>query len=227
VEIAAVMNANKEVVRESDTQVRVYGFDVALSGLLDSTQSGNIKIEVDPDALRNAATIAGSTGFSAQVGVATVATAKLEITSGAAELVNSGTRFVITLDGNAFKTSGLEIGTVLAGSGLTNSGNNLLSNTGTKGIQLQVGSVSILADSGLGIHAVDAVASDAGQSKVTFEIRGDLDTILSLGELKITIDHELLVGNGDDTNIVVLTGAKAVGITTEPKLTFAHVEPTE
>jgi hypothetical protein len=227
VDATAVINSGLKVVRIDDRNVRIYGYSFAeLEDALTPNFSGDVVFSVLADAIR---TPGGTLSVikSTEVGIAKVTSANLEMFSGVADLAGSGTRFTVTLEGNAFITSGLDLDYgVIVASGLTNSGTNLLNyeTTLSSGIRLLIGTNRVLSGSGLTLHAVNAVASDLGQTSITFEIRGTFtpNVIADAAELGIVIDSELLLLSS--TDITVLTGPKAVSITTNPKLTIAFVE---
>ena len=199
------------VVRVSNTVARIYG----VSGL--TTLSG-IKVASEAIVAKNGTpSITVASGL--QFAIATVAPKAIVITSGTTLGATSGVafQFTVTLTNDTFVTSGLN---VEAGSGLDNSGIDLLTNSAANsGISLMIGNDQLVKASGLSLHAINVTPSVAGSSSVTFQLRGTTDEIPTTAtELKITIGNLFLTNT--TANVVVLTGNEAVSLTASPKLTI-------
>jgi hypothetical protein len=208
-------SAAVKVVRVDNTTARIYG----LSGM--AVFSG-IKVAskalVANEGTPEITTVASGLQFA----IATVAPKAIVITSGTTLGATSGVafQFTVTLTNDTFVTSGLNVS---AGSGLDNSGINLLTDTPeNSGISLTIGGDLYLKASGLSLHAINVTPSVAGSSSVTFQLRGTQSGTYRIPttatELEITIGNLFLTKT--TANVVVLTGNEAVSLTASPKLTI-------
>jgi hypothetical protein len=209
-------SAAVKVVRVDNITARIYG----LSGL---TAFSGIRVAskalVADEGGPHIETV--TSGF--QFAIATVAPKAIVITSGTTLGATSGVafQFTVTLTNDTFKTSGLN---VKAGSGLDDSGINLLTDTAVaSGIRLTIGDDDILKiASGLSLRAINVTPSVAGSSSVTFQLRGTQQGTYSIPttatELKITIGNLFLTKT--TANVDVLTADEAVSLTASPKLTI-------
>jgi hypothetical protein len=200
------------VTRTSNTTAIITG----LSGL-----SGTSGLQVASKALvaRGASAPVLVASGSNQLGIATVGSKALVLTSGTTLGVDSGFTFTVTLSNDVFITSGAAFHT----SGITASGVDLID----KGVitSFTIGG-NDATGSGLTLHNIDGEAkrSDAGQKTLIFELRGavtDLVHLVNQGPLEIGITFNSDVLKTGTVDLAVLTSSEAELLTANPKLSIA------
>jgi hypothetical protein len=197
-----------QIIRESDTQIRIIGFSgVAVNAITNPTSGLNVTLSVtiDPAAFRVLPTDKTVTVASSdQVGVAEVTADVISLTSGTTVQTTSGVNVVITLRGGETFTSVANSGTysISARETLIGSGANAAIYSG-----LTVSGVVSTTDSGV----------------LTITITGTVPgSAFSLEEFKITIPAAFLTQNIADLD--VLTGKEVGVLTLRPKLEIAIIE---
>jgi hypothetical protein len=202
VSAAAAVNSGLKVVRESDTQVRLYGF-VGVAG--------DVRLTVKPDAFRTMPSSLNTFATDTQVGFAEVSNTPqlIELTSGVAA---SGLTFTIKLVGDTFQDN-----------------TELVGGSGNVASYIKVGGSGL---DEFGIVASGVITSSSGSLVVTILDIDAASGILMVSsgalvkniakEIDIVIPANALTLNGGA--VTVLTGAKASTITTVPKLAIVLLE---